>query len=227
MAATSSSDYSSPGVPEFHLRPGQMTEEQFVAWCRSETRAEWVNGEVVMMTPANVEHCDLAIWLACVLRAFAEEHGLGVVQSEVQIRGGSPPSRRVPDLLFLARDRMSLLRETHVDGMPDLIVEIVSPDSPARDWRDKYLEYEAHGVREYWVLDPGHKIVEVYALQTPAESTEGVPAKAAYRRVDEDQDAIRSTVLAGLVIPKAWLWTPARPKVIEALRSLGLLGEKT
>src|SRR5215510_13117158 len=135
-----------------HLR---MTEEEFVTWCDEDIKAEWVDGEVIMPSPANLKHVDLAGFLNLILRMFVTSRGLGVVYGpELQVRFASLRRRRVPDLLFVSTERMSILKATEVDGAPDLIVEIVSPDSPARDWREKYLEYEAAGVREYWVADP-------------------------------------------------------------------------
>ncbi len=127
--------------------PLRMTEEEFVAWCDEDTRAEWVDGEVNIMSPANLEHCDFSGWIMRLLGTFVEEHGVGVVLAEAQMRFARLRRRRVPDLWFLAESRRHLLRESHIEGPPDLVIEIVSPDSLARDWREKYLEYQAAGVR--------------------------------------------------------------------------------
>jgi len=198
---------------------GRMTEEEFLAWCDEETRAEWVDGDVIMMSPANFEHIDLQNWLIGVLRLYVEKHDLGtLVGPEFQTRLPERPSRRVPDLLFVAKARGQLIERTQLSGAPDLCIEIVSPDSEARDWREKYLEYEAAGVKEYWVIDPASKHVEVYVL---GEQEDG---QAKYRRVPEQQGAIVSTVLTGLRLPTGWLWPETRPKMLEAIQKLGLVG---
>jgi Uma2 family endonuclease len=197
----------------------RMTEEEFLAWCDEDTRAEWVEGEVVMMSPASTEHTRLVSFLSSVLEAFAERHELGeVLGPESQIRLPEPPSRRVPDLYFISKARLGLVQKNHFEGPPDLCIEIVSPDSEARDWREKYLEYEAAGVKEYWVIDPASEHVEVYTL---AEQEDGPPK---YERVPEQQGAIVSTVLSGLRLPTEWLWTETRPKMLEAIEKLGLVG---
>ena len=155
---------------EFPIAPGgKLTEAEFVAWCDEDTRAEWVDGEVIMMSPANIEHLLLESWLHAVLRQFTEWHGLGIVLDNAQVRLANQARRRVPDLVFLCKDRLDLLKHAHIEGAPDLIVEIVSPDSQSRDWREKYLDYQAAGVREYWVIDPMSQHAEVYALPVGAE----------------------------------------------------------
>jgi Uma2 family endonuclease len=204
----------------------RMTEEEFVAWADEDTRAEWVDGEVVIMSPANLEHCDLSGWLNHLMREFVDRHGSGLVLSDAQMRFARLRRRRVPDLWYLAESRRHLLRERHIEGPPDLVIEIVSPDSLARDWREKYLEYQAAGVREYWVIDPMARRVEAYALDPlPApEASESAPAE--YRRLDEREGIIASVVLPGFRLRTAWLWPP-RPKATAALDEMKSLGEKT
>jgi Uma2 family endonuclease len=177
-----------------------------------------------MMTPANYGHASLEGWLRVVLSGFAEHHDLGVVVGGFQIRLATQRRRREPDVFFVCKDRLHLLRATHFEGTPDLVVEIVSPDSQARDWREKYLEYEAAGVREYWVIDPMAEHVEVYFLTAPSAETGQPPATARYLRIEEKDGVIASEALRGLGLRIAWLWPATRPKALEALRQLGVVG---
>lgn len=119
---------------------------------------------------------------------------------------------REPDLLFVAREHVDRLTETHLDAAADLVVEIVSPESAARDRGEKLAEHEAAGVREYGLIDPELLVAEVYRLgsggryQAVFASTAGV---------------IESPLLAGLRIDVGWLWRETLP-VAEAARALGL-----
>jgi Uma2 family endonuclease len=204
--------------------PERMSEDEFVAWCNEDTHAEWIDGDVVMMTPANYEHTLTCHWLASVMSSFAEHHDLGVVLPDFRVRLRKQRRHRSPDIAFVSKDRMRILEPTHVEGAPDLVVEIVSPDSVARDWREKYLEYEAAGVREYWVIDPMARRAEVYAL-TDDRAAEAQPSTTArYRRVEEKDGVVASTVLPGFALRVAWLWPTTRPKALEALKQLGVLG---
>ncbi len=201
------------------LPPRRMTEQEFIAWCDEDTPAEWVDGEVVMMSPASNEHDDLIGWLVAVLRPLVEQRELGLVRGpEFTVRLGNPPRRRVPDVLFVAHERLGLIQPAHFEGAPDLCVEVVSPDSAARDWREKYLEYEAAGVREYWVIDPGSEHAEAYAL-----GPEPGDDRPRYRRLPEVDGRIHSTVIERFWLKTAWLWPTTRPKVLDALRELGVI----
>jgi Uma2 family endonuclease len=167
-----------------------------------------------MPSPANLKHVDLAGFLNIILRLSVTSRGLGVVYgSELQVRFTSLRRRRVPDLLFISTERVSILKTTEVDGAPNLIIEIVSPDSLARDWREKYLEYEAAGVREYWVIDPMAQRVEIYALS----------ADGHYMLIEEKDGVISSTVLPGFFLKPTWLWQEPLPNPLDVLKELGVL----
>ncbi len=186
-----------------------LTEEEFVAWCGEDTKAEWVDGQVVMMSPANYSHANLTAFLLSLLRTWVEDHGMGLVLGPEFATRLSPRSRRVPDLMFIAKERLRNLRPTHLEGPPDLVMEIVSPDSVERDWREKFADYQAAGVQEYWIIDPAHQRVEAYQV-----------VGGAYQSIVHDQGRIASTVLAGFFLREEWLWQEQLPKVRDTLKEI-------
>lgn len=187
-----------------------MTERGFIDWCTSETRAEWVDGEIVMMSPVGLEHADVFAFLFHLMRAFVDEHDLGKVLGEpYQVRLAKLKRRRSPDILFVSTSRLALLEKQHLEGAPDLIVEVISPDSQSRDRREKFFEYEKAGVREYWIADPVSHSVEAYVL-----------VDKAYQLVKKNNGMIHSTVLPKFYIKPAWLWRPKLPKVSDLLKEM-------
>lgn len=184
-----------------------LTEAQFAAWCPETVRAEWVDGRVYLMSPSNVEHDDLSTWFVTLLRTFVEAHDSGRVFHDVFVRLAGQRRRRIPDLMFVSRNRLDLLQPTYLDGPPDLLIEIVSPDSQSRDRREKYIDYEKAGVREYWIVDPLSKTVEVSRLE-----------RKSFRKVDDIDSVIHSTVLKGFRLKTAQLWSRPLPKVSSVLR---------
>jgi Uma2 family endonuclease len=187
-----------------------MTEEQFVQWCDDQTWAEWIDGEVLLMSPVNIQHGELFVFLLRLLGDFVEHHDLGSVMTEpVHVRFAKLRRRRSPDIFFIASARQSIIRAQHIEGAPDLILEIVSPDSQSRDRREKFLEYQSAGVPEYWIIDPLSKTVEAYALAS-GKKYHPIPGK----------DRIPSQLLPGFFLKPAWLWNPKLPKVSACLREI-------
>lgn len=193
-------------------QPRPMTYEEFLAWADEDTLAEWVDGEVVMTSPAGYKHQDIADFLVSVLRLFVEARQLGAVLSApFQMR--LERTGREPDLLFVASTHLDRLRETYLDGPADLVVEIVSPESVGRDRGEKFYEYEQAGIPEYWLIDPQREEAEFYQLD----------ARGRYRLIWPDAEGIyRSKILDGFWLRVDWLWQP--PRVLEALRELHLIG---
>ena len=69
-----------------------------------------------------------------------------------------------PDIVFVREGRRHLLSDRGVEGPPDLVVEIVSPSTEARDRGVKLHRYRLFGVAEYWIVDPDERTIEVWDL---------------------------------------------------------------
>jgi Uma2 family endonuclease len=71
-----------------------------------------------------------------------------------------------PDLIYIKKENLSIFHpEGHIQGVPDLLIEIVSPSSVPRDTVDKFRIYESYGVNEYWIVFPEQKVIEVFTLE--------------------------------------------------------------
>jgi Uma2 family endonuclease len=191
----------------------RMTWEEFLVWCDEDTHAEWVAGEVQLMSPVTLWHRDTLDFLTALLRHYCESTGAGTVRSAgYKMKTEARPAGREPDILFVASANEGRLRETFLDGPADLVVEIVSPESAGRDRGEKFFEYEAAGVREYWLLDPPRRRAEWYVLQSDG----------AYTSVPPDENGVyHSQVLASLWLREEWLWN--RPKLLDVLRQWKLI----
>jgi len=188
--------------------------EEFLAWADEDTRAEWIDGHVHVMSPASDRHQDLADFLTSVFRFVAEATDAGIVRSApFQMRLDVRPSGREPDVLVVAAEHQDRLRETHLEGPADLVVEVVSPDSGARDRGEKFYEYEEAGVPEYWIVDPQREQLEVYRLRD--ERYQG-----AFMGREGRAD---SAVLGGLWVRAEWLWQEPLPRLLRVLRELELV----
>jgi len=190
--------------------PRRMTYEEFLAWADEDTWAEWVDGEVVMMSPVNARHQDIADFLISIVRSFVEQRGLGIVLSApFQVKLAQ--SGRAPDLLFVAKGHLGRLKGTYLDGPADLVVEIVSPESVAHDRGDKFQEYEAAAIPEYWLIDPVREWAEFYRLD----------ARGRYVLAFGGEEGVfHSQVIPGFWLRVEWLWQDPLPPSVRTVAQI-------
>lgn len=175
--------------------------------------AEWIDGEVVEFMSASDKHQDLSDFLISVLRVFIEENDLGIIRTapmtiKLNDRG------REPDLFFVAKNRLESLKKNYFDGAPDLIIEIISPESRGRDRGDKFYEYETAGVQEYWIIDYEREKVEFYNLDKDGY----------FQMVYADENNIfHSKVLPNLLLNVSWLWQEKLPNLLQVLKEWSLV----
>lgn len=192
--------------------PKSMTYEEFLAWADEDTLAEWVDGEVVLYSPASRRHQEITLFLTRVIGTYVEAGDLGqVLVAPFQMKLAH--SGREPDLIFVAKEHLDRLREAHLDGPADLVIEVLSPESRARDRGEKFYEYAQGGVPEYWLIDPQQKWVEFYHLK------EG-KYHLAFSGSEGEYHAL---VIPGFWLRVQWLWQEPLPKTLDILRELRLL----
>lgn len=78
-----------------------------------------------------------------------------------------------PDIVFISKDRLKILKEKGVFGAPDLIVEIISSSTLELDIKFKKELYQRFGVRQYWIVYPSEKKIEVFHLKGGSFKVEG------------------------------------------------------
>ena len=162
-----------------------------------------------MYSPASDRHQDVCGFLESILRPFVETRQFGVVRSapfQMKLEHG-----REPDLLFISVEHLDRLQNTYLDGPADLVVEIISPESAGRDRGDKFYEYEAGGVAEYWLIDPLRQWADFYRLED-----------ARYRPAfSGDEGIFHSAVVPDFWLRIEWLWQEPLPVVDEVLLEVG------
>lgn len=193
-----------------------MTEEEFERWCDEDTRAEYVDGKVILMSPVSLTHNDLNGFLYALLRAFLEARPAGRLigpEYMVRLRAGL---RRVPDLLYVSPEHADRIGETVLEGAPDVAWEIISPDSEKRDWQEKFAEYRDARVTEYWIINPYVKTVWLHRLNAEGSYEEVAPET-------EHGNRLCSVVIPGFWVKPEWLFQTPQPKMWDCLKELGVL----
>ena len=127
-------------------------------------RYELVEGEMHMIAAPTTEHQRISFNLTVAIGTHVREQSLGslfVAPTDVVL------SRRdviQPDILFVSKDREMIITETHIDGPPDLVIEILSPSTASLDQLVKRQLYARHGVREFCLVSPEASTIEVLEL---------------------------------------------------------------
>jgi Uma2 family endonuclease len=151
---------SVPGPPQ-----GCWTYLDYAALPDDGQRYEIVDG-VLYMTPApGTPHQHVSKWFVHYLTTHVELAGLGRVYHapcDVEL---APNVVVQPDIIVVLQANLNIITPTRLIGVPDLVIEILSPGSAGYDRRRKQDAYARAGLREYWLADPAARTVEVLRLE--------------------------------------------------------------
>ena len=172
--------------------------------------AEWVDGKIEVSSPAGLKHQQIAGFLYSLFTLYARLYDLGeVLNAPFQIRLSR--SGREPDVMFLAKEHRGQLRDTTLLAPADLVVEIVSPESAARDTVTKLAEYQRDRIPESWLIDPRTSTAIFRQLDT-----DGI-----YHIVMPDQAGIyHARALPNFWLDVAWLWRNLLPPIERTLLAI-------
>ncbi len=121
-----------------------------------------IGGDLVM-TPSPVPyHQDILGKIFYELRKFIEEKNLGKIYLAPLDVYFLETETYQPDIIFISKERLNIIGEKKIEGPPDLIIEVLSPQTAYYDLRIKKDTYEKSGVKEYWIVDPIQKIIEIF-----------------------------------------------------------------
>jgi len=189
---------------------GRWTWEDYLRLPDDGNRYEILEG-VLYVSPAPIyDHQFLVFALAGELRSFVATHGLGVILGapfDVRLPGIANPVQ--PDILFLRSGNEPRSGDKYFEGVPDLVVEVLSPGTDRLDRRVKLAAYQKAGVPEYWLADPKTRSVTVYTL----DAERGEYQKPAHFAAE---DHVRSTVLQGFTTPVTPLFPPLKVRGVTS-----------
>lgn len=171
--------------------------------------AEWLMGRAVAYGSLSSQHQEILSFLDVLLGLFLGITKLGKARlfGLMMYLGDDHPARQ-PDLMIILTDHLDRLTPNYLNGPADICVEIVSPESAERDYGAKFVEYEAAGVREYWLIDPQRQRAEFHHL-----TADGV-----YHRLPlDDMGRLVSNLLPGFVLDPSILWAESLPDGLQVI----------
>lgn len=130
-------------------------------------RYEVIEGELIVSRAPGLAHQRVSRNLLVIINRYLEQYPIGEVLATPGVMF-SDLSGVIPDLIFISNERRrEIASGERVLGAPDLVVEIVSPgaENARRDRVAKRHLYGKYGVKEYWVVDPEQRVIEIYHSQ--------------------------------------------------------------
>jgi Uma2 family endonuclease len=169
----------------------QKMRDEFHEWLTPEIKAEFINGELVLHSPALARHTRVVVRLTQILQTYTVKEALGSLFIEKALVR-MPRNSYEPDLIFYRKE----VADTFSDDLmlfpvPDWIAEVLSPSTEGRDRGVKQEDYARNGVQEYWIIDPLTETVEVLIAENHTW----------HRQTTYTEGIIRSSVFAGLDLP--------------------------
>lgn len=142
-----------------------LTYEDYVLLPNDRNRYEILEGELSVTPAPSTKHQKVSGNLFMLLAGHVNQHNLGTVFFAPVDLILETTSVLQPDLLFVSSARRHIITDRAVEGAPDLVVEIVSPNTSRTDRVTKAQIYARHGVGAYWIVDPYQETVEIYLLE--------------------------------------------------------------
>ena len=168
--------------------------QAFYEWMDDDVKAEFINGEVVVHSPALHRHNATVMFLGSLLNVFVSERGLGIVVVEKALVELSRNSYE-PDICYFGPAKAATIQpDLLYYPAPDLVVEVLSKSTQKADREIKFEDYAAHQVAEYWLVDPTRQTIEAFTLDV---DTEAYVLRGLYRV----GQSVSSQQLPGFMIP--------------------------
>jgi Uma2 family endonuclease len=196
------------GLPKTK-RDNKFTYKEYCSWPDDE-RWELIDGLAYDMSPApSSRHQKISFKLSTQIGVFLQNISCDAFSAPFDVMLPMFPIKSEDEIDTVVQPDTSVICdpskiiEKGCLGAPDLIVEILSPSTSKKDLNEKFQLYEKHGVKEYWVVDPGNKYISVFHLLTEGKDSgkydDGTLVPPANWREDKNTIA-ESVVLKGFTV---------------------------
>jgi Uma2 family endonuclease len=193
----------------YSIRFYDVTEEMFDEMVDEDTRAELIDGVMILHSPASVQHDEIGGFLRALLRFYVEEKGVGKAfgpDSLVRLR----PGRRVgPDVYFLEQKRVPRRVPREFKGAPDFVIEVLSPSNRRKDIWEKLPAYRDSAIKEIWLVDSEKE-------EVVAERRRGRTYAVSRTTTGKGH----SSTIKGFWIDAEWVWSEPLLNVVACLRRI-------
>lgn len=194
----------------YTIRIDGVTEEMFDELVDEDTKAELIDGVMIVYSPASLRHEDIVSFLGGLMSFYADARALGkVIGSGNGVVHLAACRKFAPAIFFIRRERVPTPLPTEFEGVPDLVVEVLAPSNRHEDLNQKRLAYRDAGVGEVWFVDFDHHKTIVDRKRNGGYSEEVVA-----------EGKVSSMVLGGFWVNAPWLWSEPLPNRMSCLQEI-------
>jgi len=191
--------------PPYLLRKYDADPEDFEVLAEENLKCEYLNGVLIVHSPATLDHEALIHFLTLLLGNYAASRHLGQIYGSNAVMQLDLP-RFCPDISFLKTESRGRIRGGRVVGPMDLAVEVLSKSTRDYDLGEKRKAYHDGLVPEIWLIDPGAKQTHIDSLQDRKYASQTLAG-----------GEFESRVVAGFKMKIDWLWADPLPDPLACL----------
>jgi Uma2 family endonuclease len=150
---------------EAALKEEYIKRQHFYEVIDENKKMEFINGEIYFQSPVKLWHNNAVANLLQLLKAYVTREGIGFVGFE-KILISLTRNDYEPDICFFGLEKSNLFKKRQMQfPAPDFVVEVLSESTERHDRETKFQDYSAHGIGEYWIVDPEKETIEQYILE--------------------------------------------------------------
>lgn len=180
-------------IPHTTISTGKKRTYTYADYARLPEGAPYqlINGNLIMSPAPIPYHQRVSGNIEFLLRSFVKNNNLGeVYYAPIDIYLGEQQTYQ-PDIIFISKKRLHIIGEKKIEGAPDLVIEILSESTAYYDLKHKKNIYEKTGVKEYWIVDPADKSIEIFVNKN---------GRFVLKNTVKEKGAIKSELLKGFKI---------------------------
>lgn len=193
----------------YTIRLKDITDEMFDEMVDEDTKADLIDGVMIVHSPASPRHDCVAGFLRSLMRLYAEERDAGEALGPDSLIRFRRSRRCGPDVFYLESGQVPHPLPKEFAVVPRLVLEVLSPSNRDVDLEDKRPVYQEAGVQEIWFVDLENEQVFLDRKRRKRYSTETI-----------SRGKVSSQALAGFWLDTAWIWSDPLPKVMPCLRRI-------
>lgn len=177
----------------------KYTYQEFLEMTKNIERAEFIDGEIIMQATPTAQHQSIVLNIASEFKNALRNRKCKpyIAPFDIILERANEDIKRVqPDISIICNE--NLTTENKYKGVPTLVVEVVSPSNASDDYIKKLNLYMSFGVREYWIVSPRNRTIEIFKLE---DDSYGEP------EISSKNDIVGSGVFNEIKIPLEDIFT--------------------